>query len=212
MLGVLAAPSAVQAQPAGHIPRIGFLAVASSQAVAARAEAFRQGLRDRGYMEGTNIVIEYRYADRSLSRLRELAEELARINVDVIVSGGPLATRPAREATATIPIVMGFDTDPVGAGFVASLARPGGNVPGCPPSPRRLAESSWSCERIRPRLSRVAVLGTSTEPAQPQMLRELRRAAEVFKIQLQYLEVRDPGNSTLHSRVRERGVPRPPSC
>jgi len=95
-----------------------------------RTEAFRRALRELGYTEGKNIVIEFRYADGKFDLLPVLATELVRLNVDVIVSAGPSVTRPAKTATASIPIVMTNDSDPVGAGFVTSLARPGGNVTG----------------------------------------------------------------------------------
>ena len=103
---------------------------ANSSDISARTEAFRQGLRELGYVEGKNIIIELRYAEGKLDRLRDLAAELVRLKVDVIVTAGPQSTRAAKEATVTIPIVMGFDNDPVGNGFVASLARPGGNITG----------------------------------------------------------------------------------
>ena len=109
-------------------------------------EAFRQGLRELGYVEGKNIVIESRYADGKLDRLPALAAELVRLKVDVIVTGGRAVTRAAKEATSTIPIVMTNDTDPVGSGFVASLARPGGNITGlsnsCPGDKRKTTGAS----------------------------------------------------------------------
>ena len=112
----------------------------------ARIEAFRQGLRELGYVEGKNIVIEWRYADGKLDRLPALAAELVRLKVDVIVTAGPTATRAAKEATVTIPIVMAQDSDPVGSGFVASLARPGGNITGlsspCPGAKRQTTGAS----------------------------------------------------------------------
>src|SRR5919108_980798 len=118
------------AQQRTKIPRIGFLGAASLTANSARIDAFRQGLRELGYVEGKNIVVEYRYADGKPDRLPALAAELVGLKVDVIVSGGAAATRPSKEATTTIPIVMTNDPDPVRSGFVASLARPGGNVTG----------------------------------------------------------------------------------
>src|SRR5437867_5106808 len=118
------------AQQSTKIPRIGFLGAASPSANAARAEAFRQGLRELGYVEGKNIVIEWRFAEEKLDRLPSLAAELVRLKVDIIVTAGPIPTRAAKEATSTIPIVMTQDPDPVGNGFVASLARPGGNITG----------------------------------------------------------------------------------
>ena len=111
----------------------------------ARIEAFRQGLRELGYVEGKNIVIEWRSADGKVERQGELATEVVRLNVDVIVTSGPSMTRTAKEATATIPIVMAQDTDPVGNGFVASLARPGGNITGLSVLSPELSGNNWSC-------------------------------------------------------------------
>ena len=133
---------------------------------AARIEAFRQGLRELGYVEGKNIVIEWRYAEGKPDRLPALAAELVRLKVDVIVTGGPKATRAAKEATATIPIVMAQDRDPVGNGFVASLARPGGNITGLSNlAPELSGKRLELLKEIVPKLSRVAVLGTSTNRA-----------------------------------------------
>ena len=133
------------AQQATKIPRIGYLG-SSAASNSARIEAFRQGLRELGYVEGKNIVIEYRYAEGEPDRERALAAELVRLKVDVIVTGGSTATRPAKAATVTIPIVMTQDSDPVGNGFVASLARPGGNITGlvqlCPRAKRKAAGAS----------------------------------------------------------------------
>ena len=130
----LSFPSAAQ-QPT-KIPRIGYLAATSLSALAARTEPFRQGLRELGYVEGKNIFIEWRYAEGKLDRLPALAAELVRLEVDVIVTAGPPGTRAAKETTVTIPIVMTQDSDPVGNGFVASLARPGGNITDWQPWPR----------------------------------------------------------------------------
>src|SRR5262245_52048884 len=118
------------AQQTGKVPRTGYLGGGSPSSYPARIEAFRQGLRELGYMEGKNIVVEYRYAEGKADRERELAAELARLKVDVIVTGGPTSTRAAKEATVTIPIVMAQDGDPVANGLVASLARAGGNITG----------------------------------------------------------------------------------
>ena len=125
---LLALGGTAQAQQPGKIPRIGFLIASSSSANPARIAAFQHGLRELGYVEGKNIVIEWRSAEEKLDRLSALAAELVRLKLDVIVTGGPTATRSAKEATSTIPIVMTFDNDPVGNGFVGSLARPGGNL------------------------------------------------------------------------------------
>jgi len=127
----------IEAQQPAKIPRIGFLASASPSVVSDRFEAFQQGLRELGYVEGKNIVIESRYAEGKLDQLPALAAELVALKVEILVSAGPIPTRAAKEATATIPVVMTQDTDPVGNGFVASLARPGGTSRDCRPLPRR---------------------------------------------------------------------------
>ena len=127
---LLALSLSADGQQPTSVPRIGYLSAPSLSASAARVEAFRQGLRELGYVEGKNIVIEWRSADGKSDRLLALAAELVRQNVDLIVTGGGAATRAAKEATSTIPIVTAQDPDPVGNGFVASLARPGGNITG----------------------------------------------------------------------------------
>jgi putative ABC transport system substrate-binding protein len=182
-----------QAQQPRKVPRIGLLTVNPPQAIATRLEAFRQGLRDLGYVEGQNIVIESRSADGKVERMPELVTELMRLNVDVIVTGGPAATRPAKEATVTIPIVMGFDSDPVGNGFVGSLARPGGNITGLSSLYREISGKRLELlKEIVPGLSRVAVMGSSFEPGNAQILRDTELAAEAFWVKLQYLEVQNP--------------------
>ena len=155
--------SFADAQQATKIPRIGYLTGTSLSTNAARNEAFRQGLRELRYVEGKNIVIEWRSAEGKLDRLPALAAELVRLKVDVIVTGGPPATRAAKEATATIPIVMAQDTDPVANGFVASLARPGGNITGLSTlAPELSGKRLELLKEVLPKASRVAVLGSST--------------------------------------------------
>ena len=153
-----------EAQQPKKVPRIGYLAGASPAALSALVKAFRQGLRELGHVEGKNIVIEWRQAEEGkLDRLSELAAELVRLKVDIIVTGGPTDTRAAKDATATIPIVMAADSDPVGNGFVASLARPGGNITGLSRmSPELAGKRLELLKEVVPRLSRVAVLGSST--------------------------------------------------
>jgi putative ABC transport system substrate-binding protein len=119
-----------EAQQPKRIPRIGYLSGVDPVTHSTRSEPFRQALRELGYIEGQNIGIEYRYAHGTLARLPEIAAELVRLKVDIIVSSAPPPTRAAKQATTTIPIVMALDDDPVGNGFVASLARPGGNITG----------------------------------------------------------------------------------
>jgi putative ABC transport system substrate-binding protein len=126
ILSLLAAPLTSQAQSATHVPRLGLLIPSSVSAVASRLEAFRHGLRDLGYVEGRTIILEYRFADGQADRLPALVAELIRLPVDVLVADGTVALRAAQHATTTIPTVMAVSGDPVGAGLVASLARPGG--------------------------------------------------------------------------------------
>ena len=121
---------AVEAQQPAKLPRIGYLTAANISAIPHRIEAFRQGLREVGYFEGQNILIEWRSPEPKRDSVTTLARELVRLKVDVIVTAGGGATRPAKEATSSIPIVMAQDRDPVGNGFVASLAQPGGNITG----------------------------------------------------------------------------------
>jgi ABC-type uncharacterized transport system substrate-binding protein len=148
-----------EAQPT-KVPRIGFLGATSLSTISARLEAFRKGLRDLGYVEGKNIVVEYRWAEGKIERLPDLATELVRLKVDVIVSGGSAVTRLAKEATNTIPIVMAFDIDPVASGFVASLARPGGNITGLATLYPEISGKRLELLReIVPKLSHVAVFG-----------------------------------------------------
>jgi putative ABC transport system substrate-binding protein len=197
----------VQAQQPKKVPRIGYLNAGSlSTFEGARAEAFRQGLRELGYVEGKNIVIEWRYGEGKPDRLSELAAELVRLKVDVIVTAGGGSTRAAKQATVTIPIVMTQDTDPVRNGFVASLARPGGNITGL----SRLAPelSGKQLELLKetvPRLSRVAVLGSSTQPANAQILREIELAAGALGVKLQYLDVRGPKDFETAFREASKG-------
>jgi putative tryptophan/tyrosine transport system substrate-binding protein len=191
MLFALSFPAAAQ-QPK-KVPRIGFLFGASASSIAVRREAFRQGLRELGYVEGKNIVIEWRSAEGKADRLPGLVTELVRFKVDVIVTAGTASTRAAKQATVTIPIVMGFDDDPVGSGFAASLARPGGNITGLSTlSPETSGKQLELLREILPKLSRVGVLGDVTRPGIPQALREINLAADAFRVQVQYLEVRGP--------------------
>jgi ABC-type uncharacterized transport system substrate-binding protein len=185
--------ASAEAEQATKIPRIGFLSSTSPSIISARVEAFRQGLRELGYVQGKNIVIEYRYAEGKPDRLPSLAAQLVHMKVDVIVSAGPTPTRPAKQATATIPIVMAFDDDPIGSGFAASLARPGGNITGLSTlAPEISGKQLELLREIVPKLSGVAVLGTATQPGNPQALREINVAADGFGVQLQYLEIQAP--------------------
>ena len=198
--------AAAEAQQAKKVPRIGYL-TAGFVSPPIREEAFRQGLRELGYLEGKNIVIEFRWAEGKHDRLRRLALELVQIPVDIVVTGGPTATRPIKEATTTIPIVMAQDGDPVRNGFVASLARPGGNITGL---------SSYSAElngkrlellkEIVPKLSRVAVLGDSNNPGNSQAVTDTEKAASALGVQIQYLDVRDPKPIDSIFRTASKGL------
>ena len=173
--------------------KIGYLSTDSPSIIAVRIEAFRQGLRDLGNVEGKNIVIEWRFAEGKVERLRGLAAELVRLKVDVIVTSGPAATRAAKEATATIPIVTAQDPDPVGDGLVFSLARPGGNITGLSTLVPELSGKRLELlKEVIPKLSRVALFGTSNTPGNAEALSETELAAKAFKVQFQYLEIRSP--------------------
>jgi putative ABC transport system substrate-binding protein len=194
LCGLLFALSySASAQQPTKVPRIGFLTATSASSQVPRLEAFRQGLKDLGYFEGKNITIEYRFAEEKLDRVPNLAAELVHLKVDIIVTGGGTSTRAAKEATVTIPIVMGFDNDPVGSGFVASLAQPGGNITGLSTlSPEISGKQLELLKEIVPKLSRVAVFASSSAPGNAQALKEIELAAGAFGVKLQYLEVRDP--------------------
>jgi putative ABC transport system substrate-binding protein len=182
-----------KAQSPTKVSRIGYLAVTSFSTNPARIEAFRQGLRELGYVEGKKIVIEWRHADGKEDRLSRFAAELVRLKVDVIVTGGSTATRAAKDATTAIPIVMSQDNDPVGNGFVASLARPAGNITGLAALRSELSGKRLELlQEILPKLSRVAVLGSSPNPGNAQSLREVELAAAAIGVQLQYVDVRGP--------------------
>jgi putative ABC transport system substrate-binding protein len=192
-LGLVAAPLAVEAQQAERIARIGFLMAVPPSAVPTRIDAFRAGLHEMGYAEGKNIIIEWRSAEGQVDRLPALAAELVRLKVDVIVTAGPMDTRAAKETTSTIPIVMTWDQDPVGNGFVASLARPGRNITGLSSVAPELSRKQVELlKEIVPKLSHVAFLGTSTEPGNAQTLKETEAAARSLGVQVQFSDVRAP--------------------
>jgi putative ABC transport system substrate-binding protein len=166
------------------IPRIGFLSRGGNPAA---FEGLRQGLRDLGYIEGKNLIIEYPKAGRTLAAR---AAELVRLKVDVIVTGGATITRAAKEATTTIPIVFFQDPDPVGNGFVTSLARPLGNITGLSSMTADLAGKRLELlKEVLPKLARLAVLGNSANAGNGIQLRETERVAETLRVQLQYLDI-----------------------
>ena len=185
--------SSASAQQSEKIPRIGFLVAGSPSTIAPRLDAFRLGLRVLGYTEGKNILLEFRYAEGKVDRMPDLATQLVRLKVDIIFSTGPQSTRAAKQATSTIPIVMAFDNDPVGNGFVASLARPGRNITGLSTlAPEISGKQLEILKEIVPKLSRIAVFGTSTQPGSAQALKEVELAAEALGVKLQFLDILGP--------------------
>jgi putative tryptophan/tyrosine transport system substrate-binding protein len=191
-------------QPPTKIPRIGYLMTRSLDPV--RSEALRQGLREFGYVEGKTIVIEWRSAEGKLDHVPALVAELVRLNVDVIVTAGPVPTRVSKDATSTIPIVMTQVNDPVGSGLVASLARPGGNITGLSTlAPEISGKQLELLKEILPSLSRAAVFGTSTQPGNSQVLKEVELAAGALAVKLQYVDVLSPEDIESAFRAAVKG-------
>jgi ABC-type uncharacterized transport system substrate-binding protein len=189
---LLALGGSADAQQPVHLPRVGVLLALPQAAIADRIRAYQEGLRELGYFEGKTILMDYRSADGKFDRLSDLPRELVRLKVNVIVTGGPTATRPAKEATTEIPIVMAQDTDPVGNGFVASLARPAGNITGLSNyHPDLSGKQLELLKEIIPRLARVAIVGNSNEPGNAQALKETEVAARALGLQPYYFDARD---------------------
>ena len=191
--GLLAAPLAAQAQPPGKVYRIGMLERTSPATNAANFEAFRRGLRELGYVEGKNLVIEYRSADGRDERFAGLATELVRLNVDLILTRGTPAALAAKNATGTIPVVITGLADPVGQGIVASLARPGGNITGVSAIVTELyAKRVELLRELLPRASRISALFNMSNPSLPPAWKEIETAARSLGMQPQLLDVRKP--------------------
>ncbi len=192
-LSILSAPLSSEAQQRGKVPRIGFLGAATPAAAAHLVDAFRQGLRDLGYVEGQNIATEYRWAEGRLERLPDLAADLVRLKVDVIFAPSPPSALAAKNATTAIPIVMALPGDPVGLGLVASLARPGGNITGMSNVSVELAPKQLQLlKQAVPKVSRVAILWNPANQSHAPSLREMEVAARSLGVQLQPLEARGP--------------------
>ena len=194
-LSLLAAPLAADAQQAGKVPRIGCLSLTSPSDRPPLLDAFRQRLREIGWVEGQNIVIDYRYAEGQVDRLPDLAAELVRLKVDLIVaSAGTQAATAAKNATETIPIVMIYVRDPVGNGLIASLARPGGNVTGVSGSAglELFAKQLELLKETVPKIRRVAILSNPDNAYHQLAIREVNVAARSLGVQLQLLEARGP--------------------
>ena len=187
--GLLAAPLAAVAQQAGKVARVGFLGTLLSPTL----EAFTDGLRQLGWVEGQNLILERRFSEGRQERFRELASELVRLKVDVIVTSGTPASVAAKAATTTIPIVMAVVIDPVGSGLVASLARPGGNITG-----NSWLGSALSAKRLEllkeavPKVSRVATIFNPTNPAHQLALGEMQTTARRLGVTLQLQEITNP--------------------
>ncbi len=187
LLTSLGAARSSHAQPTPRTPRVGILGDTSGP----QWTAFRDGMRERGWIEGQSLELAWRWSEGTTDRLPALAAELVQLKVDVIVTEGGPATRAAKKATATIPIVMTIVADPVGTGLVASLARPGGNVTGSSsPSPQLTAKQIELLKEAVPRLSRLSVLWNPTSPAHPVALKEIEAAAAALRVSVQRVEAR----------------------
>jgi len=196
-----------EAQQPKKIPRIGVLWLYSPTIASPFAEAFRQGLRGLGYVEGQNIALEERWAEGRFDRLPSLAAELVRLKVDILVTASTPAAQAGQQATQSIPIVLTNVSDPVESGLVSSLARPGGNVTGLSLMHPELAGKRLELlKEVIPKLSRVAVLSNPANPIMPPLLRETEAAARALGVQLQVVEVRDPSDfdSAFSAMTRER--------
>jgi putative ABC transport system substrate-binding protein len=208
-VGVLL-PVAAGAQQTAKIPRIGFLSPSSpsDSRTPLRFGAFRQGLRELGYLEGRTIAIESRWAEGKYDRLPGLAAELVRLKMDVIVTYSPPAIQAVKQATGTIPIVMGGVIDPVATGFVASLARPGGNITGLSlMAPELVGKQLEILREMVPKVTRVAVLGNPANAGTAPQLRQAQEAARALKVQLQPLEARGPNDiDTAFAAITKAGA------
>ena len=206
--GALAAPLAsfAQRQPA-KVARIGFLGAASASVWASRVEVLQAGLRDLGYVEGKNIIIEYRWADGKYERLPALAAELVQLKVAVIVAADTSAIQAAQQATTTIPIIMVSTPDPVGAGLVASLSRPGGNITGLSGISMDLSSKYLELLRVAvPKLSRVAVLVNPAHPNHPDILKNIQVNAKMTGVNVSPLQASTASQieAALGAMTRER--------
>ena len=206
-LGLLAASSPGETAQAGKVVRIGWLSTGSTTSHGPLLEGFREGLRELGYMEGKNITIEYRWAEGKIDRLPQLATELVQLKVDVLVTAGSPGIRAAKQATATIPIVMAVGGDPIGSGFVASLARPGGNITGL----SNLAEDLVAkllelLKEAVPGVSRVAVLSNPANPAHAAFRQVIQSAARTMGVTLLSVDARGPHefDGAFATMVRQR--------
>ena len=207
--GAIACPMGVRAQQqTGKVPRIGFLSLTSPSDRPPLLDAFRQGLRDLGWVEGQNIVIDYRYAEGRVDRLPDLAAELVRLEVDLMLSWGTQGVTAAKNATETIPIVMIGVRDPVGIGLIPSLARPGGNVTGVSgyAGLEIVAKQLELLKETVPKIRRVAILSNPTNAYHQLAIRQVNVQARPLGLQLQFLEARGPNefDSAFAAMAKER--------
>jgi putative ABC transport system substrate-binding protein len=208
VLAALIRPSPAEAQPTGRLPRVGVIWETSATTASPARIAFRHGLRELGYTEGQNILVEDRYADGRLDQISTLAAELIALGVDVLVVGGTIAARSTKAVTSTIPIVFTQAGDPVSSGLVASLARPGGNATGLSNLTSELSGKQLGIlKAARPQVSRIGVLYNPVNPANRVALAEARASARTLAMELQVLEIRQP-NELAHtfSLLKTRGV------
>jgi putative ABC transport system substrate-binding protein len=192
-LGVLITPSATQAQQRGHVPRVGYLGTSSASLEPELVKAFREGLRDRGYVEGQNILIEYRWAEGNYKRFPDLVADLVKLKVDLILTAGTPGALAAKRATQTIPIVMAVTGDAVGTGLVSSLARPGGNLTGLTTMVPDLEGKRLEILReVLPKLATLVVLLNTSNPYTAIPWEQTKISAKTLGIQLQPVEVQRP--------------------
>jgi putative ABC transport system substrate-binding protein len=205
---LLAAPLVAEAQQKRKVYRIGFILTAAPNEVGYLIKALSEGLRELGYVEGRNVVFERRFAEGRQERLPALAAELVRLDVDVIVTGSNPVIAAVKQATATIPVVMGVSRDPVGAGFIASLARPGGNITGLAndPGPEIIGKNLELLKEAAPRVSRVAFLWNPVPPGAGTSKNVVESAARKLGVTFQSVEVRgrDEFEGAFAAMVRER--------
>jgi putative ABC transport system substrate-binding protein len=206
MLFALCVPA--EAQQAKKVPRIGFISPSSSATAGPRLEAFRQGLRDLGYIDGGNIAIEARWAEGLAERLPHLIAELIQLKVDVLVVGSAAGALAAKNAKSTTPVVFTAVTDPFGQGIISSLARPGGNITGVSLAVGDGFSGKWVelLKETVPKIARASVLGNPTHPVAQVFLRETQEAGRGLGVRLQFFEARDPGqlDSVLSKMEKER--------
>ena len=208
LIGLLVAPFATEAQQSGRVYRVGYLSTPTRESVEHGLAAFLRTLRELGWIEGQNLIIEYRWAEENVERLPALAAELVRYKVDVIVAPAGSAALAAKNATSSIPIVMIFASDPVEMGLVASLRRPGGNITGTTftPGPEIFGKQLQILKEAVPHASRVAVLSNPADPSFALQVRQVEATARSLGIRLQHVEARGPEefDSAFAAMARER--------